>query len=610
MDWFWRVYTLVEKTFFNTLTRKLCSFFCLSLFQLIMLAYSYLVLTDIRGQLNNPAVPGTVSAHILSSIDSAIFWGGCLWVLGLAFTCFMVWYLRYLIVRPLKMIIGIFNEIGAGEGDLSRDIPAITYDEIRDVSVSYNRFQLKMREIISNVRLMTVRIAMDSARTRKNVSESLGSAVRQDEFATRVRDASDQTTTGINQVTGQTQSISVSTLSNLDVARESYDELKTVADRIYDISQKVSHFNETVEDLSQRSASIKTIVDLIKDISDQTNLLALNAAIEAARAGESGRGFAVVADEVRKLAEKVKKATDEISSNIDGMLGLVSDTQVETNEITAGTHQAREVVSRASQHFGRMMGDFESTASSLTQIAGTMEDFAETNRQVNRHVSEIHDLGQQVTERLNHTEQVADELSGVAEQVQEMVSRFVIGEGEFDRMIGLARGMRDQLQGVLQQQQKAGINVFDQRYQLIPGSKPSKYHTAYDEKLASLVQAHYDGLVRDVVGGRFCLLVDSNGYAPTHNSWYSQPLTGDEQKDLVNSRDKRIFADPAGLKSARNTEPFLLHTYMRDTGEILSELTLPVFLDGRHWGALRLGFDPGSLLEAAGLDNKGRGGKK
>jgi hypothetical protein len=104
-------------------------------------------------------------------------------------------------------------------------------------------------------------------------------------------------------------------------------------------------------------------------------------------------------------------------------------------------------------------GDFETTASSLTQIAGTMEDFAETNRQVNRHVSEIHGLGQLVTERLNHTEHVADELSGVAEQVQEMVSRFIIGEGEFDRTISLARKQRDVLQGILQQQLKAGVDV-------------------------------------------------------------------------------------------------------------------------------------------------------
>ncbi|XLM21642.1 methyl-accepting chemotaxis protein, partial [Chromobacterium piscinae] len=155
-------------------------------------------------------------------------------------------------------------------------------------------------------------------------------------------------------------------------ARDSYQELRSVTDSIHDISRKVGHFNHTVEDLSQRSSSIKAIVDLIKDVSEQTNLLALNAAIEAARAGESGRGFAVVADEVRKLAERVKTATDEISHNIDGMLGLVANTQQETAAITEDTHQAREVISRASEHFSKMMGDFESTSSSLSQIAATM----------------------------------------------------------------------------------------------------------------------------------------------------------------------------------------------------------------------------------------------
>lgn len=600
MEWFWRIYRLVEKNFWNTLSKKLCAFFFISVFQLAMVGYVYYVLEDIRALLKGSVPSAVALATIEHSIDSAIFWTITLWVVCFLFIAFMVWYLRYLIVRPLKMIISIFNEIGAGEGDLSRDIPTVTYDEIRDLSLSYNRFLTKMREIISNVRLMTVRIAMDSARTRKNVTESLGSARQQDELANRVRDASDQTTTGINQVTGQTQGISATTLSNLDVARESYSELKLVADRIYDISQKVGHFNQTVDDLSERSASIKTIVDLIKDISDQTNLLALNAAIEAARAGESGRGFAVVADEVRKLAEKVKTATDEISHNIDGMLGLVSDTQVETGEITQDTQQARDVVSRASDHFGKMMGDFESTASSLTEIAHTMEDFANTNRQVNHHVSEIHGLSQMVTERLNYTENVAGQLSLAAEQVQELVSRFVIGEGEFDRVVNTARAARDELQDLLLQQLKSGLNLFDQRYQPIPGTSPAKYHTAYDSQLEQLVQPYYDRVVKNVTGGRFCLLVDSNGYAPTHNSWYSQVPSGDREKDLVNSRDKRLFNDPAGLKSAKNTLPFLLHTYIRDTGEVLSEIALPIVLDGRPWGALRVGFDPNSLLDGIG----------
>jgi len=66
---------------------------------------------------------------------------------------------------------------------------------------------------------------------------------------------------------------------------------------------------------------------------------------------------------------------------------------------------------------------------------------------------------------------------------------------------------------------------------------------------------------------------------------------------LLNSRDKRIFDDPTGKRSARNTNPFLLQTYARDTDEVLSNLSLPFFVKDRHRGAVRLGLNPVMLLE-------------
>ncbi|WP_374497766.1 methyl-accepting chemotaxis protein [Vogesella indigofera] len=598
MNWFWRTYYLMEKSFWNSLTKKLCSFFFISLFQLILIAYVYLALDDIRQLVGGQELTEPIRQQIFSLLDKTMIWSFAIWCVSLVFIAFMVWYLRFLIVRPLQMIIAIFREIGAGEGDLSREIPTITYDEIRDLSLSYNEFLKKMREIISNVRIMTIRIAMDSTRTRKNIGESLSSAKQQAELASQVRDSSDKTTAGINQVSAETQSISTTTVGNLAMARESYAELQDAATRIGEISGRVGAFNTTVVELNNRSASIKTIVDLIKDISEQTNLLALNAAIEAARAGESGRGFAVVADEVRKLAERVRVATEEISGNIDGMLNLVSHTQEATARINTDTAQALDVVNRSSQHFGRMMSDFENMASGLTEIAGTMELFAGTNLQVNRNVSEIHGLSTVVSTHLAQSEDVSVKLSVAAEQVQELVSRFVIGEGELDAVIGVARHARDNLAEMLERAQGEGLNIFDQRYQPIPGSNPAKFHTSYDDKLAPALQKIYDQVVQKTNGGRFCLLVDTNGYAPTHNSFYSKPLTGDLQQDLVGSRDKRIFNDPTGIKSAKNTQPFLLQTYMRDTGEILSEIALPIRLAGRHWGAIRVGFDPSALLQA------------
>jgi len=154
-------------------------------------------------------------------LDRTIYWSLAIWVVSLVFIAFMVWYLRYLIVRPLKMIITIFREIGAGEGDLSREIPTITYDEIRDLSLSYNDFLQKMREIISNVRTMTMRIAMDSARTRKHISASVSHATQQAALAGQVSDASARSTQGVIQVSGDTQQISATTLHKRSVVSAS-----------------------------------------------------------------------------------------------------------------------------------------------------------------------------------------------------------------------------------------------------------------------------------------------------------------------------------------------------------------------------------------------------
>ena len=602
MNWFWQTYTLIEKTFWNSLTKKLCSFFFISLFQLGFVFLIWLAFAEVRQDiLSTVNVPASLNAHIEQVMTYTMRAVIGLWFFSLLFIGFMVWYVRFLIVRPIRAIINIFNEIGQGEGDLSRDIPAITHDEIRDLSESYNRFLHKMREIISNVRLMTVRIAMNSARSHANISESLTSAQRQGVFAEEVNNTSNETTRGITAVSEQTQQISLTTRANLGVAKTSYTELMDVSRRMQTVNEKVGHFNLTVEGLNKRSASIKEIVDLIKDISDQTNLLALNAAIEAARAGESGRGFAVVADEVRKLAERVKVATNEISSNIDGMLDLVSDTLSETSQITQDTQIATETVNKASQHFEKMVADYDTTTNVLAQIAQTMESFSEANQQVNSNVCEINQLSQSVTAKLETTRAVSVELSRSSEQVQELVSRFNVGEeGEFDLAISRTKLYRDKLEAMLQAEHDKGAHLFDQHYQPIPNTNPQKYLTSYNKLFETIMQKEYDQLIQQIPGGKFTLLVDEKGYAPTHNACYSKSPIGDLKIDLVNSRDKRIFNDPTGLRSAQNVQPFLLQTYIRDTGEILSEISMPVYVAGRHWGALRVGFDTTRMLE----DNK------
>src|SRR3546814_15720899 len=81
---------------------------------------------------------------------------------------FMVWYFRHLIVRPVTAMTKALEEIASGEGDLSKDLPLVTHDEIRVLADPCNRFLAKTREIISNVQALPVHLAAESARSMQN----------------------------------------------------------------------------------------------------------------------------------------------------------------------------------------------------------------------------------------------------------------------------------------------------------------------------------------------------------------------------------------------------------------------------------------------------------
>ncbi len=132
--------------------------------------------------------------------------------------------------------------------------------------------------------------------------------------------------------------------------------------------------------------------------------------------------------------------------------------------------------------------------------------------------------------------------------------------------------------------------LFDTFYIPIPGTDPQKFRTQYDTTSDGIVQPIVDKyLVKDprLV---FFVLVDRNGYLPTHNSRYSRPLTGNGDEDTKWNRTKRIFNDRTGLAAARNLETYLLQRYSRDTGEEMSDLSIPIFIQNRHWGAVRIGY--------------------
>lgn len=156
------------------------------------------------------------------------------------------------------------------------------------------------------------------------------------------------------------------------------------------------------------------------------------------------------------------------------------------------------------------------------------------------------------------------------------------------------------LEGAIANGQLTEAQVFDTNYRPVADTNPRKYHTAYDHFTDAHILGIEDALLkdRDIV---FAVAVDVNGYLPTHNTRYSRPLTGKYEADLVGSRTKRIFNDPTGIMAARNTEPILHQVYLRDSGEVMWDISAPIRVKGRHWGGFRIGLSLERLGEIAQL---------
>lgn len=596
MNVFWRMYEWNERTFFNSLTKKLMSFLILFLVDIAYLVV-YLHQKNAVSEALQKAPGGSALAGSVDAIlDQGLYWMIGLTIAALAWNVAQIYYVRHLILRPILLITRIFDEIAHGEGDFSRDLPAISHDELRTLAESYNRFADKMRQLIGDVRKMSVGISREAVVVKAAVASTAQRANQQGSIAESVFGASSESTSAIRGVSASSDVIALATDTNLQTARSALTEMNQIVQKVQSVSERLAGFNDTVTDLGKRSNSIRAIATLIKDIADQTNLLALNAAIEAARAGEQGRGFAVVADEVRKLAERVNLATQEISRNIGSMTELVSNTQAENSEINADINETRQVVERSAVEFQKMVGDFEQTSDQLAHIATSMDDLKSTNDNVHQAVIQLHQLSAEVSDSMQSSEASSVALAKATENVQELVSRFKIGRGAFDFNVERTREFRDAIQNALFALQKSGVNVWDQDYRPIPGTAPQKYEVSYLRRVEQQIQPLLEEYLGKLQGGMYTLIVDVKGYGPVHNLKYSKPLSGDFATDLIGNRTKRLWSDPTGQRAALNTQPLLLQTYARDTGEILSEINAPIVFDGRTWGNVRVGVDSAVLL--------------
>ncbi|MEH6404723.1 MAG: methyl-accepting chemotaxis protein [Sneathiella sp.] len=396
------------------------------------------------------------------------------------------------------------------------------------------------------------------------------------------------------------QSTKTATSSAASEVEASQQNVESAINSIHALVEGVERVEAKLTSLGRALEGVAKVAAGIEGIASQTNLLALNATIEAARAGDAGRGFAVVASEVKALSEQTRRATLEISDTVKNLTDQVEILQKEGSENTQKAGLAEEGTGKISDIFATLNLHLQQIDIDVGTIAG------EANKSQSQcdHVS--HELGNLLTEneKTSKNIQAADKSADSLLQMNEILIETIANSGHetddtpFIKIVTkksaeIAQSFNDAIDnGTLSLE-----TLFDEDYQDIPGTDPvqkmAKF-TSFTDQVLPLIQ---EPVLTEDPCIIFCAAVDQNSYLPTHNKKFSAPQRpGESDWNAGNSRNRRIFDDRTGKAAAKNTKPFLLQTYRRDMGggnyAMMKDLSAPIVVKGRHWGALRLAYKP------------------
>jgi twitching motility protein PilJ len=323
-------------------------------------------------------------------------------------------------------ILRLMNELQTvAEGDLTQEA-TVTEDITGAIADSVNYTVEELRSLVSNVQNTAAQVAQTTADVDATSTELLAASKEQLHEIRETGQSVLQMAGRINDVSVQAQESARVARQSLQAAESGLTAVQNAIGGMNSIREQIQETSKRIKRLGESSQEIGEITELISDITEQTNVLALNAAIQAASAGEAGRGFSVVAEEVQRLAERSGDATRQIAA-------LVKAIQTDTQDAIGAMERSTQGVvegARLSDNAGTALSEIDKVsrrvADLIEQISNSASREAGLASEVAQDIQHIFAVTEQTGEGTRVTAGQVRELSRMAEELRQSVSRFKI----------------------------------------------------------------------------------------------------------------------------------------------------------------------------------------
>ena len=398
-----------------------------------------------------PAFLSTVPAlrRVIPQEYTLIFTG----VLGVVGGLLLAFVMSKSLITELRALAGAARVVA--EGDLTKDVPVNTADEVGELAATFNQMVRNLREIAREVKTTSEAVTASavalsaSAEEMNSSTEEIAGTVEQiAKGAEHQAGLVEQTSkvmrgmaNAITEIASRAKAAAEAAAEAGYTAQTGGKSAREAMDKMKGVFAIVEGAAGGVKVLIGRTQQIGTIVDVITKIAQQTNLLALNATIEAARAGEAGRGFAVVAEEVRKLATEAATSAEKIAEIVKEVQTenskVVSSMEVATRDISSG----RDVLTYTSDALEEIVRGVVEEVKKVQEISALTQQQTESAQALVKTIDEIAKVAEDnaasteeasaaTTEQTASMEQMAksaQQLSGMADKLKTLVARFHVG---------------------------------------------------------------------------------------------------------------------------------------------------------------------------------------